>query len=274
MYILVNGKAVKKNHAKVTIDSKGFQYGHSVFETIKVDAGKIFFLEDHIERLQQSCKKVGIETQVSYGELYDQCNTLLNINRVTKGVLKILCAKGDYVDNLIISSRENTYNKEEYDKGFKLGFADEKRNPYSSLTYIKSGNYLENWLAKEKGMKAGFKEVIFLNIHNKIAEGAISNIFFVKNNIIYTPDITCGILPGIMREKVIHLARNSKLQTKVGCYNKNELLSADEVFITNSLLEIMPVSQIEMQKYNTENNIVTTKLRKAFKVTYLEQKEG
>ena len=124
------------------------------------------------------------------------------------------------------------------------------------MTYIKSLSYNENLYEYNKANKEGFNEVVFLNIYGNIAEGATSNIFIIKDKKIYTPMISDGILPGVVRNWVIE---NFKVCEKH--LNKKDLYSADEVFITNSILGIMKVVQFEEKKYNTN---VVEKIRSEY----------
>ena len=158
--------------------------------------------------------------------------------------------------NIVFSTRKIKYSKEDYENGFNLKLSSVLRNPTSNMTYIKSLSYNENLYEYNKANKEGFNEVIFLNIYDNIAEGAISNIFIIKDKKIYTPMISDGILPGVVRNWVIE---NFEVCEKH--LNKKDLYSADEVFITNSVLGIMKVVQFEEKKYNTN---VVEKIRSEY----------
>jgi branched-subunit amino acid aminotransferase/4-amino-4-deoxychorismate lyase len=167
-----------------------------------------------------------------------------------------------------MTTKENKYTPEKYEKGFNICIASAKRNPYSKLTYIKSNNYLENILEKDTATKNGYNETIFLNTSDNISEGTYTNIFFVRDNTVYTPSISCGILPGIMRDKVISLINRLSIKLEIGQFNKDDLLEADEIFLTNSLMEIMPVWKLENKIFDLANNTITKLLRKEFHSLY------
>lgn len=268
MYVSINGKLVLKKDANIPIISKGFMFGHGLFETIKIHHGKPIFIEEHLNRLKDSSKKIGIEVEESFNDIKKRCKELISANNLSFGAVKILYTKDLEGYTLVISTRETSYTHDKYEKGFSLCFSDVKRNPHSILTYIKSNNYLENILAREKAVNKGFDEVVFLNVYNKICEGCISNIFFIKNKKIYTPSIDFGILPGIMRDKIIKLINKLGYDIIVSEFEKDDLLQADEVFITNSLMDIMPVSKIEDKKFDLCNNEITQLLMENFKRIY------
>ncbi|NSW89570.1 MAG: aminotransferase class IV [Firmicutes bacterium] len=261
MYISINCEFIQEEKALVSVSSEGFLYGYGVFETIKFDNKKIFFLKEHLERLKDGCYTLKLSLDYDTLFIQDHCNKLIAANNLKSGVLRILYAKNKNRNDLIISVRENKYKDEDYKKGFKLCFTDIKRNPYTPLTYIKSNNYVENLIARQGATERGYDEVIFLNIYEKICEGSMTNIFFVKDGTIHTPSIDCGLLPGIIRNKVIDIIDKLNLKFQIGEYTKEELLEADEIFLTNSLLEIMPVSQIEDKKLDLEKNFITKMLK-------------
>jgi 4-amino-4-deoxychorismate lyase len=151
-------------------------------------------------------------------------------------ILKVIVTE----KNIVMSTRQSVYKPEDYSKGFKVKLSSLKRNPYSHTAYIKSLNYTDNILEKERASGEGFDEVFFLNTHGEIAEGSVSNIFFVKDKKIYTPAIECGILDGIVRGWVIN-----NFSVCVGRFVTEDITKADEVFITNSVMGIMKVKHFE-----------------------------
>lgn len=264
MYIFINEELVKLGKASISLEGEAFLYGYGVFETIKFQDRKIHFLKEHMTRLKDGCKKLKLQISIDMRLFKKNCHELMELNNLTSGVLKISCIKEKNGSKVILSLRENKYKAEDYENGFKLCFAHRKRNPYSVLTYIKSNNYIENLLIRREALAGGYDEAICTNVYDKVCEGTISNIFFVRDGIIYTPSVESGILSGIMRQKIIDIVDNINLSIKIGEYTKEDLLMADEIFITNSLMEIMPVSQIDVKPLNLQNNIITKRLRKEY----------
>lgn len=239
-------REISYNKDYVKLDD-GFYFAQGVFETILIKKEAIF-LEEHINRLNKS---------IDIMNLGEHINTKFIKNFIKEEKLKNIVLKIVVTEkNIVFSTREIKYSKEDYENGFKLKLSYVLRNPTSRMTYIKSLSYNENLYEYNKANKEGFNEVVFLNIYGNIAEGATSNIFIIKDKKIYTPMISDGILPGVVRNWVIE---NFKVCEKH--LNKKDLYSADEVFITNSVLGIMKVVQFEEKKYNTN---VVEKIRSEY----------
>lgn len=264
MYISLNGELINSKKNLISANGEGFNYGYGLFETIKLVDGKLFFIEDHFERFKKGCFQLNINLDYDLETIKDFVNKLVLSNKIFTGSVKMLYAKNINQYDLLITIKENYYTEDKYKKGFKICFAQSRRNPYSKLTYIKSNNYIENILEKDAALKNGYNEAIFLNIDDNISEGTYTNIFFVKDTIVYTPSIPSGILPGIMRDKIIELIKLISLELKVGTYTKKDLLNADEIFLTNSLMEIMPVSKVEDKELNLASNKITKLMRGKF----------
>ena len=239
-------REISYNKDYVKLDG-GFYFAQGVFETILIKKEAIF-LEEHINRLNKSIDimNLGEHIDTKFIKNFIKEEKLKNI------VLKIVVTE----KNIVFSTREIKYSKEDYENGFKIKLSYVLRNPTSRMTYIKSLSYNENLYEYNKANKEGFNEVVFLNIYGNIAEGATSNIFIIKDKKIYTPKISDGILPGVVRNWVIE---NFEVCEKH--LNKKDLYSADEVFITNSVLGIMKVVQFEEKKYNTN---VVEKIRSEY----------
>ncbi|RKD29156.1 hypothetical protein BET03_06205 [Thermohalobacter berrensis] len=240
-------------------------YGYGLFETIKAYNGKPIFLDEHIIRLINGCKSLDLKLEIDSKRIKKICNEVIKANNINYGAIKIVYTanKGSYY--FIVTTRKISYKKEDYLKGFRLCFSDIKRNPYSPLTYIKSNNYMTNIIARNKALKRGYNEVIFLNVMDELCEGSISNIFFVKEGIIHTPLIECGLLSGITRQKIIDIANNLNLKIEIGRYRKEDILSAEEIFITNSLMDIMPVSRVEDIEFSMDKNEISRLLIREYK---------
>lgn len=268
MYIYLNGKILDSEAAHLSPWSQAFLYGYGLFETIKVVNGRLYFLQEHIKRIQKGCDVLKLKFMYSKDIIEKFCNGLIQKNGLKNGAIRMSYSRGVDENLLLISTRQNIYTEDSYTEGFKLCFAHIKRNPYSPIVYLKSNNYLENLLARKEAEDRGFNEAVFLNIYEKVCEGTISNIFFIKDNKIFTPAIDCGVLSGILRNKVIGIIGDLGLKLHIGEYEKNFMYDADEIFITNSLMDIMPVSRLENRKYDMKNNNVTRTLMKEIKKLY------
>ncbi len=216
--------------------------------------------DEHIKRLASSSSKICLEFQLEYSQVYDYCNELILYNGIMNCGLRITYSKGTETNNLIITARENLYTEEMITRGFALMTSNVVRNETSPLVSIKSNNYLENLLNLNYAKEQGYNEALFYNTKGFLAEGAMSNIFFVKNDKIFTPAVENGLLSGIMRDKVINIANNQDIPLKEGYYKKHELSSADEIFVTNSLLEIMPVRLLDNKEFEVRDDSITKHL--------------
>lgn len=242
--------------------SLAYQYGYGLFETIKIENYKLLFLQDHINRLISSAPKLNMPTSHLH-DIQDKAYLYIKENNIKNGILKIIYSK-DTNYKISFIYRENPYKPSMYQRGFSLNISSTKRNPYSNLVSVKSNNYLENLLEKINSKETGFDEPLFLNIDNYVSEGATSNIFFVKDSTLYTPSLDCGLLNGILRQNIIKYCNENKIRIVEDKFTLDFLLSCDEIFITNSILEIMPVYRINTQIFHVSDYVITKKLQKHF----------
>lgn len=221
----------------IQIDS-GVFFGRGVFETILIKELPIF-LEAHIKRLNNSIRAMEL------GELIniDDIKKFIKENKIKNKALKITITE----KNIIYSVREIKYKDEDYQRGFKTSISKVLRNSTSRIINFKTLNYLENIIEYEICQRNGLNEAIFFNEQGYLCEGCTTNIFIVRNEKIYTPSIECGLLPGIIRKWVID--NFDVIETKI---TKDELLNSDEVFLTNSLVGVIKVSEIENKLFNSE----------------------
>lgn len=237
--MIVNGTLGEEK--KILLDN-GFFFGKGLFETMLVKSNSILFLKEHLERMNKGLKIIGIDKKIEPKEVIAALEKL----KIKDGILKLTVSE----KNNIFTCRANNYTEKMYNDGFKLKISQLRRNKYSTTTYLKSLNYFDNILEHDKCKIEGYDEVLFLNADNEIAEGSVSNIFFIKNNIIYTPRVDCGLLNGTIRKYIL-----KNYNVIEGNFSKKQLLQANEIFLTNSVMGIMPVSKIE-DKVFREKDIV------------------
>ncbi|AWI04113.1 aminotransferase class IV [Clostridium drakei] len=246
--MLLNGEIIKDD--KIFLDS-GFYFGRGLFETMFVNNIPLF-LQDHLCRINEGLSIIGINKKITKHEVMDavkklQCNNC---------VLKLMVSE----KNILFNTRKNNYTEEQYKKGFKVKISSVKRNESSKLTYLKSLNHLENILEHEKCIDEGYNEVLFFNTDDKLAEGSVSNVFFIKNEKIYTPSKKCGLLKGVVRKFIIN-----NFDITEGEFSKEDLISADSIFLTNSVMGVMKVSNIYNKSFNEYNMI------KKIRIAYQEE---
>lgn len=275
MYVYLNGKILPSKEAVVSVFDHGFLYGDGVYETLRVYDGVIFELEEHLQRLFRSAILIGLDIPLEINALKVSIYETLIANTLRNAYIRLTVSRGRGDIGLdpdlcteptivIIVQEFKEYPKAFYEKGISLIIAETRRNLKEAIDpRIKSLNFLNNILAKIEAKKRGVYEALMLNIYGKLTEGTISNLFFYKDSILCTPSLDCGILDGITRGLVIDLAKREDLSVKEGKFRIKDLYSAEEVFLTNTTMEVMPVSKIDDQKYAVGD--IAKLLRKAYR---------
>jgi branched-chain amino acid aminotransferase len=275
MQIYLNGKFVPAKEAVVSVLDHGFLYGDGIYETMRVYDGVTFMLDEHLRRLYRSASLIGLTIPLDADSLKRSVYETLIANSLRNAFVRLTISRGYGPIGLdpdlcpeptvvIIAQEMKDYPRSFYEKGISLIIPETKRNFREALNpEIKSLNFLNNILAKIEAKKRGAYDAIMLNVYGKLSEGTISNIFFYKNGILCTPSPECGILDGITRSIVITIARRNGLNVKEAEFIKEDLYSSEEVFITSTTLEVMPVSKVDDQKYTVGN--ITNVLHKAYR---------
>ena len=247
--VYLNGQLVDADSAQISPLANGFLYGVGLFETLRAYRGRYLFrLEAHLERLFTSAAVLGMEVGHTASDLTAAINKTLITNALTQDAyVRLTVAQG--IENspivLITAKPLLPYPEMLYLHGARATLTEIRRNPTSPLARIKSLNYLENLLMRKGTRARGADEALFLDTDGNLAEGAACNLFWVKSGMIYTPCLDCPILPGITRSVVIEIARQEGYKVKEGKWGIEKLLEADEAFLTNSLMEVMPLTVID-----------------------------
>lgn len=221
---------------KICMD-EGVFFGKGLFETI-LCSDRPVFLYEHLDRLKKSMEEIGL-APLEEDMLIQHLDKLHIKNKVLKITVTPL--------NIIITEREINYKKEDYTRGMTLTLSKVRRNSTSKLCYIKSTCYIENLIEKENAKKIGYDDVIFLNENGYVTETSCANIFIVKNEEIFTPKIECGLLAGIIRAKIIE-----NFDVKERNITIQDLKESQEIIITNSLMGVMSIKEIDDIKYVSE----------------------
>ncbi|MGN0144017.1 MAG: aminotransferase class IV [Clostridium sp.] len=217
---------------------EGYSFGLGVFETISVVDNHAVLLDYHLQRLNEGKKILGIGGSITAHEVYEY----IKDNPMKNGVLKIIVSE----QNIVWQCRQNNYTSDKYEKGFSAGISRVIRNETSQFTYIKSLNYGDNIIEKRCASKNGYDEPVFLNTKGQLTEGATSNIFFVKENKIFTPHLSCGMLNGTIRKYIL-----DKYDVLEKVIYPNEVNNFDEMFLTNSLMGVMPVYKFDENEFKS-----------------------
>lgn len=251
--VYLNGSLVPGSQAKVSVFDYGFLYGHGLFETMRAYQGKIFLLERHVKRLLDSAEVIGLGAGLASIDLSKACSETLKANNLKDARLRLTVSRGEAgpfpsADSaptvLVTATAYSGLPAQLYDNGFKAGISSLRRYSQSLLSRVKSTNYLLSVMAKMEAEAAGLDETLLLNEQGVIAEGSISNVFFGARSGLVTPPVESGLLPGITRAVVMELASTLKIGAKEVDIKLEELSRFDEAFLTNSVMEIMPLVEI------------------------------
>ena len=202
-----NAKLINANDISLSINSMSLNYGFSLFETVKLFNSKGQMLNEHINRLNNSLKCLNIDHKLEINSIKASIEELICALEVENGAIKIMVVEDEGSFNTLISYSARIYKEKLYRLGYKITLSSFKSNESAPLTYHKTSNYGHNILALRDARTRGFDEAIFENSKGFISEGSLSNIFLVKDNIVYTPNIESGILNGLMRSLLISSLR-------------------------------------------------------------------
>ncbi len=250
MFIYINGKITNKT--EISIFDRGFLYGDGAFESLRTYHGIPFLLEEHIKRLQSTCKLLKIKLKIKNFKIKKIINKLMKKNKLKEAYIKIIVTRGE-------SKEHGLSIKKAKGKPTLIIICEKikdlpKNTTWKTIVYnkprtswigsrIKSLNYLENIFAKIEADKAGVNEALFQNKNGNILEGTVSNVFIVKNGILITPPLSMPILAGVTRNHIIKLAKKLKIKVIEKNFKKKELKNADESFITSSGPGIIPINK-------------------------------
>jgi len=275
--IYLNNKLVARNRALISVFDHGFLYGDGIYETLRAYKGVVFMLDQHMERLYRSASLIALGIPMSPDAIKKAVYQTMKANRLKEAVIRITVSRGAGPVGLdpglcpeptfvIFASQFRKYPEQFYLKGVRIAIADTIRNYSRALDpQIKSLSFLNNVLAKIEAKKKGADEAVMLNYRGYLAEGTISNIFFVKNRVLCTPSLKVGILDGITRGIILNAARELQIETREGSFKPHDIHGSQEAFISNTTMEVMPVAEIiGMKKFNGPGRI-TRLLHKAYK---------
>jgi branched-chain amino acid aminotransferase len=261
--VYVNGKITKPEDAVISVYDRGFLFGDAIYEVTR-SYGKIFFgLEPHIDRLYRSADAIQLNIGMSKTKLIDEMYSLYKKENQNDAYIRIQISRGNCKKEQISLFPENfdqanvvmylhplkPFAPHLYEQGQKLVHAGNFRNPKKSLDpNIKSGNYLNNIIALLNVDKSKYSDSFLLNEDGYVTEGTTYNIFYVKDNVVYTNPDDSDILQGITRQIVFDIASKNGITVKRQNFTLDDLYTADEVFTTSSTKEVMAVSHVDDKK--------------------------
>lgn len=238
------------NDTTLCSDDRLALFGFGLFETLLITETGPLFVDMHWHRMNKGATFLGLELP----NKEDWVKLVQNFIRETKApstfpyALRVTLSGGAPLANrpsqILFHIRSLPYTLAQYTLGIRLHVLSSPRNEQSPLASIKSTNYLENILAKQEALHNGAEEGLWLNTKGTICEGTMSNLFYIKDETLFTPSLASGCLPGTRRQLILDLAWSLKIPTYEGLYPFSNLLLSDEVFMTNALMGLMPVRRV------------------------------
>ncbi len=252
--VYLNGDLVPREAARISPFDRGFLYGDGFFETTRIEGGVAIFLDRHLRRIAASCAETGFGADLDTAAIGEGVRALIAANGVSMGYLRITVSRGVHAGALtrlqadaptvFAEARPMELPPLDGPAPITITRSPYRRDEHSPIVRHKSLSYQLNVLALAEGRAAGADEVYFLNGAGELAEGAITNLFWVRGGVVSTPHVACGLLPGVTREVVLELCVEQGIPSEVGRYAEADLLGAEDVFCTNSLRGLVGVSRI------------------------------
>ena len=278
MKVFINGKFIDEKKASVSVFDHGLLYGDGVFEGIRAYNGRVFKLQEHVDRLFCSAKAILLKIPMSQKAICDAVLGTCRRNKIRNGYIRLVVTRGSGTLGLdpnrckkpqviIIAATIQLYPKKIYERGLEIVTVPTTRNHANAVNpAIKSLNYLNNILAKIEANNAGCLEAIMLNSQGFVAECTGDNIFILNDKKMQTPPLSSGALHGITRGVVISLAKEMGIEVAEPSLTRYDLFNAAECFITGTAAEVVPVVKIDGRTVgNGRPGKLTAKFIKAYK---------
>lgn len=254
--IFLNDKIVKDTEGLLSTLDRGFLYGDGLFETLRTYGKTPLRLEDHVARLSNSAQYFNIPFHYTSQQIRQIIEHLLTENNLKDAYIRMTLSRGlgfngliptgTYAPTFVIHTKPlAAYPASLYKTGVSLITSHIRRSATCPISCHKTLNFLTNYLIKRKASEKGAHDALILNTDNHIAECAVSNIFVVEKNTVSTPSLKANVLPGITRKIVLELCKENGIHASEELFGLERVFGASEVFITNALMEIMPVSKID-----------------------------
>lgn len=257
MKIYIDGEFHDKENAKISVFDHGLLYGDGVFEGIRFYHGRVFRLEEHIDRLFDSARAIALDIGMEKSAVAEATLETIRQNDLRDGYIRLVVTRGvgdlglnpmlcPKASIIVIASRITLYPAEKYENGLDVVTCATRRIPHGALSpMVKSLNYLNNVMAKIEAQNAGAGEGLMLNEQGFVAECTGDNIFIVKNGVISTPPIASGALAGVTRAVVFEIAREFGIPILEPMMTRYDIFTADECFLTGTAAEVIPAVKLD-----------------------------
>ncbi len=252
MIVYLNGKLIDKEDAKISAFDAGFTHGDGLFETMRAYNGTIFALDQHLERLRSSAELLCYPDMPAKTTLAEACRTTVIANGLSNARVRLTITSGSPGAQtptvLVTATHYRGYDENLYQTGMSAILLNGFRTSTDMTTRLKSTSYLPSVIARKKAEEAGCNEAILINEKGSITEGSYTNVFAISGKTILTPPIEDGLLPGITRDIVIDIAASCGYIVSRQTIQACDIFDMDELFLTNSLMEVMPLTKLDGRK--------------------------
>ncbi len=260
-----NGAFLSSNEARIAADDAGLLRGHGLFETFRARGGRVYLLDRHVARLRSGAEELDIAVPSDVARLPEVVSELAERCGLSDARVRLTLTAGpqDGRPALVLQAWPATdYPPEMYTHGVTAVIASVRRNETSPLAHIKSLSYLDNVLAKREALQAGADAAILLNTNGSLAESTSANVFIVLGGELLTPPIADGALPGVTRSAVLELAEGMGMAAGKATLTTDDLLGADEAFLTNAIAGVLPLVSVDKRNVGSgEPGELTGRLR-------------
>ena len=271
--VFLNDNLIDVAEARVGATDSGFLYGAGLFETMRSRHGVVFRLDDHLDRLSASARVLSISYPYEKAYIREAIGRLLQANQLAEARLRLTLTNGPLAQPeeqrkptlLITATAFRPYPPEYYETGVLVILCPFRQNATDPTCGHKTTCYYPRLLALDLAHRQRAAEALWFTTDNRLAEGCVSNIFLVKNSILYTPPLETPVLPGTARKTVRELAQQQSLDVVEKDLFIADVLEADEIFLTNVIMEVLPVAGVEQHTVgHGKVGPITRKLREGF----------
>lgn len=251
--VFLNDKLIDTDKACISVTDGGFLYGAGIFETMRSCNGVVFALDDHLDRLFFSAGALAITNPYDKKYITDAVYKVLGANELADARIRLTLTAGPMAETeqqrkstlLITAVNLRPYPREYYQKGVIVVLCPFRQNPGEPTYGHKTTSYLPRMTALSLAHQKGAAEALWFTVDNRLAEGCVSNVFLVKDSVLYTPPIETPVLAGVARKTVCQIALESSIKLTEKNLRIDDLLTADEIFLTNVVMQVMPVVAVE-----------------------------
>ncbi len=278
--VFLNDKLIDVERAQVSVRDSGLLYGAGLFETMRSHNGIVFRLEDHLDRLLSSATALSIHHAYDRPFLRRAVDQVLGANGLADARLRLTLTNGPIAETveqasptlLITATNLQCYPSEYYQTGVLVVLCPYRQNTTEPICGHKTTNYYPRLLALTLARQKGAAESLWFTTDNRLAEGCISNVFLLKASVLYTPPLRTPVLAGIARKAICRIAKDESIELVEKDLHIADVLEADEIFLTNVVMEVLPVIGVERHTVGDGKvGPVTMRLREKYLQTIEEE---